>query len=343
VTSSLLLDATQEEEPEVVPPAIHAALTTEYIAAYVYKADDISMTEAFLASVRMLEERRQSGTVSMDKLARSVISKAMNSVTKSISLGAVFIAHLLAGHGDAQLSYETQIVNFASYFRHRFPGAPASPGVPAAPSPADAMFDGIQGAKEDSYKHTFHAGHIILCNEVESYMYRSRKLEMFSPMEMAMAFCVKAVAGKKQFEFMVGHPLHESHAHVPRKSIAYPQFVAPFPSEPSGVDGGMEDKKDDYAAFVLTLFRPWRKELLPRVTDASGELQTATSGSWTDFTRWRRGELTTGEKDGTDRRLLDTLASQMLDNCLLQAAARGYHGQMTKVSSVLSGCGCHLH
>jgi len=102
-----------------MPCDIQAARIAEYIASYVFKADDVTSTANFIAAATALMELRNKGVKTREQIAASVLSKVANAVNKSVTLGAVYVAHLMFGHADAILSYKPQVMNIASYVRAR--------------------------------------------------------------------------------------------------------------------------------------------------------------------------------------------------------------------------------
>jgi len=110
---------TQAPRPERLPPEVQAARVAEYIASYVFKNDDVESTANFVAACNSLQKIREAGVRSKESIASCVLGKVANAVNKSISLGAVYVSHLLAGHDDAILSYDTHMFNLATYMHSR--------------------------------------------------------------------------------------------------------------------------------------------------------------------------------------------------------------------------------
>lgn len=109
----------QIDEPEELPPEVQAARIAEYIASYVFKADDVTSTANFIAAATALQELRSKGTKTKEQIATSVLCKVANAVNKGVTLGAVYVSHLLFGHADAILSYKPQMINISAYLRAR--------------------------------------------------------------------------------------------------------------------------------------------------------------------------------------------------------------------------------
>jgi len=237
---------TQADAPEPLTAEVQAALITEYISSYVFKSDDSAGTATFLATVRTLIEALvrtlQSSGKTADAMARSVLAKVMNVINKSVTLGAVYVSHLMFGHKDAWVSYNTRMVNLASYAGHH------------SAVLADALFSTDTSAYAVDYKPEPQEGMVVFTNEVEVYEQRHESLSNFSPLEIAMAFDCRRLKNPL-FPLKAAHPLHLTHGHAARRHYHYPQFLNKFPSRPS--DTAPQAERDDWARFVLILFTPW--------------------------------------------------------------------------------------
>jgi len=98
---------------------VQAARIAEYVASYAFKDDDTTNTANFVAASNSLLKIRAAGVRDKESIASCVLGKVANAVNKSISLGAVYVSHLMSGHADAMLSYDTVLVNLAAYMHAR--------------------------------------------------------------------------------------------------------------------------------------------------------------------------------------------------------------------------------
>jgi len=336
--------------PRPVPPELQASLITEYIAQYMFKAESTDTASKTLASSDALQKLMSSGTKTPEQIARTVLSKALNALNKSVTLGAVFLAHLMFGHGDAQMSYKTQAMNFMAYVASRHPRQ------------ADYLYSNGNADSNLTYRTTYQTGHVILANEVDSYAHRHEKLSRFSAIEMVMAFSVVKTS-TRGFPLAPGHSFDKTHRHVLRPQqrtnpaaeedesqreesdeeeakekisvdlseqpidLHYAQLLSNAPPAPSGTS--TNEDKEAYAAFALSVFYPWRYAEPPNGLD--GETL------WAKYQHWRN---TTAVSDPNATRPNDRRAWQdkyavfMLDNLSLQLSARGYHHENIKVTLV---------
>jgi len=302
----------QWPEPETISVDVQAALITEYITSYVFKKDDARAAEALLTTAQAVLQLQTDKKKSLKQVAAGILTRVMNSVNKSISFGIVYLSYLLMGYGDGLLSYKTQIINAPSFV------------AALHPEHAEQAFKDACGPGGMAYRRDVIDGRIILSNEVQSYLHRCSKLQDFSPVELAMAFEVHRIPREQKtiaFPLSEPHPLAGTHCHRRRRILHYPQFMVKLPSEPG--DNAEDVDKEAYAAFALGLFY-----------SNSKRWQEALKGDslWERYQFWRdpanREQL---------RGSLDDLAVQMVDNIILQSAARGVQNRNVKVRGSYSG------
>ncbi len=265
-------------------------MITEYFSAYAFKADSININTALIVSANLL----QNETKTPEQVSKSVLAKAMNRITGSMTLGAIYVAHLLLGRGDSYLSYKTQILDFKAYVRWLWPDH------------AHHLFSG-----SPSYGSTAHtlavqsdSGQVILINEVQAYKFRNAALSPLSPMELTMEFVLERNPKKspRPLTLMSDHPQCHTHSHKRRPNPLVAQFIANHPPRPD--DNASNNEKEAYAAYALSVFYS------DRMVQDLGELGCTL---WEKLSAWAllkpRGDL-------------DELALRMLGNAERQAAAR---------------------
>jgi len=260
--------------------------------------DNAKINTATITSSNVLQDL----TKSPEQIARSVLSKAMNSINGSMTLGAIYVTHLLLGHGDSYLSYDTQIVNFVAYVRHfypshagrLFPDASTSHLTQqlTAPNNDDDADDGV----------------MRFSNEVVNFVRRHPTLHKLSPLELAMTFQLRPNPKNKTHPLCLdpAHPLAATHGHQGRSRFVIPQFISYAPPRPPET-APLEDRVA-YAAYALAVF--YSEHF---VKDLSGSNLWEQLRSWEDLARQGQGPR------GSD---LDAFAFRMLKNVETMASAR---------------------
>ena len=279
-------------------PDVQAAMISEYFSSYSFKADNCKINTALIVSASLL----QIETKTPEQIARSVLAKAMNRITGSMTLGAIYVAHLLLGRGDSYLSYKTQIVDFKAYVRW------------LCPDHAHHLFS--TSASDGNVLHTMvvdaNSNHVDLMTEVQSYKYRHPALSPLSPIELAMGFILDR--HPKTFDRPLSldpsHPKALTHGHKPRPRPVVPQFIANHPARPD--DSAPPAEKEAYAAFALSVFYS------NRLVEDLGE---------PGCTLWEKLQAWQEEKPRGD---LDVFALRLLRNAECQAAAREVMSQNAK-------------
>ena len=268
----------------------------EYTCSYSFKVDNTKINSATITSSCALQDL----TKSPEQIARSVLSKAMNRINGSMTLGAIYVTHLIMGHGDSYLSYDTQIVNFNAYVRHLHP------------SHAERLFPNASSAghlvqtlvtNEDGS-----AGPVRFNNEVLTFIRRHPALHKLSPVELAMAFYLDRHPKKTPLPLCLdaAHPMATTHGHRKRSTFVLPQFVSDPPLRPA--DTAPLEDREAYAAYALTVFYSEHY-----IKDLEGLNMWEQLRSWEDLAQQGNGPR------GAD---LDVFALRMLKNVETMAAAR---------------------
>ena len=280
----------QAIQPTKLSAEIQGAMITEYFSSYAFKADCININTALFTSATLLQKQ----TKTPEQASKSVLARAMNRITGSMTLGAIYVAHLLLGRGDSYLSYKTQILDFKAYVRWLWPDH------------AHHLFSG-----SSSYGSTAHtmavqsdSGQVVLVNEVQAYKFRNAALSPLSPMELAMGFVLERNPknSPRPLSLKSEHPQCHTHSHKRRPNPVVAQFVANHPPRPA--DSASDNEKEAYAAYALSVF--YSDRLVQDLGEMGGTL-------WEKLSAWAlhrpRGDL-------------DELGLGMLGNAELQAAAR---------------------
>lgn len=271
-------------------PDIQAAMVTEYFSSYSFKADNIKVNSALIVAASLL----QGETKTPKQVARSVLAKALNRITGSMTLGAIYVAHLLLGHGDSYISYQTQIVDFRAYVRAFYP------------SHAHRLFSSspVAGETAHSVAINWEEGTAQLVTEVQTYKCRNGALGDLSPVELAMGFDLDRHPPTKTLplDLHEDHPKASTHGHRRRPRPVLPQFISNLPPRPD--DSSHDEDREAYAAYALALFYSDRR---------LGDLGEPGDTLWQQLQAWPIQK---------PRGPLDTFALRMLGNAERQAAAR---------------------
>ena len=282
----------QVREPKLLSPEVQAAICNEYCCSYSFKIDNILINIACIITASALQDL----TKSPEQVARSVLAKAMNRIHGSMTMGAIYVSHLLLGHGDSYISYKTQIVNFIAYVRH------------FRPSHAQRLFPDASSGQLIQRLAIDSEGTTGFVNEVLTFIKRDPALYRLSPMEMAICIQVAPHPKKKNTPFLLqeGHPMTATHGLRPKTRFVLPQFLHDPPPRPA--DTAPVEDREDYAAYALSVF--YSDKYMDRLQGATLWDKLL---SWEDLTRRNKGPR------GAD---LDTFALRMLTNVDNMAAAR---------------------
>ena len=232
-----------------------------------------------------------------DQRARSVLARAMNRITGSMSLGAIYVTHLLLGHGDSYISYDTQIINFVAYVRHFYPNA------------ADRLFPSSTSSQlMQRAAINPRDGSISLVDEVLTFTLRSQAIASLSPVELAMTFQLTPHPESKPHPLQLDstHPMAGTHGHRQRSTFVIPQFLTNPPPRPDN-SAPLQDK-EDYAAYALSVF--FNIEYTSKLPEGT---------LWEKLEAWREGRSRPRSAVFPG---LDEFAVRMLANVENQAAAR---------------------
>ena len=287
------LAPSQVQEPILHDPDVQGAVVTEYTVKYSLKDDNTKRNDAFITSSFFLQDL----TKTDDQRARSVLARAMNRITGSMTLGAIYVTHLLLGHGDSYLSYDTQIINFVAYVRHFYPAA-ADRLFPSSAS--SQLMQRAAVNPED--------GSICLVDEVMTFNLKNKAIASLSPVELAMTFQLTPHPESKPHPLQLDstHPMAGTHGHRQRSKFVVPQFLTNPPPRPDS-SAPLQDK-EDYAAYALSVF--FNNEYLSKLPEGT---------LWEKLEAWREGRCRPRSAVFPG---LDEFAVRMLTNVENQAAAR---------------------
>ncbi len=238
-------------------------------------------------------------TKTPEQIARSVLAKAQNRINGSMTLGAIYVTHLIMGNGDSYCSFNTQVVNYVAYVQHFFPERANR----LFPSYASKLYHRPVQDPDDESIYVFY-------NELDTYNLRSSSLQILSPLEYVMAVRLDKHPKTKPLPLMLdpAHPLARTHGLRPRTESTYviPQFLHNAPRRPR--PDAPSEEREDYAAYALTVF--FSHACIP-------ELQGL--NLWDKLRAWEQGADTQRSKRIPN---LDQFALRMLNNVETQAAAR---------------------
>ena len=119
----------QAEEPKPLNAAAAAALQSEYTSKYATKSDAAKINFALLTTSYLIGK----ATRTKEEVARSVITKCLNSIHGTISYPIALTSYYLAGYGDHTISHDT-----FSHSHHEFT---ASVREPECVDEADQLVD----------------------------------------------------------------------------------------------------------------------------------------------------------------------------------------------------------
>ena len=282
----------QVQEPKLLSPEVQAAICNEYTCSYSFKIDNILINIACIITASALQDL----TKTPEQIARSVLAKAMNRIHGAMTMGAIYVSHLLLGHGDSYISYKTQIVNFIAYVRH------------FKPSHAQRLFPDASSGQLIQRLTIDSEGSAGFVNEVLTYVRRDPALYRLSPLEMAM--CIQLAPHPKNkttpFLLQLGHPMAVTHGVRPKTRFVLPQFLSDPPPRPA--DSAPVEDREDYAAYARSVF--YSDKFLDRLEGPT---------LWDQLLFW---EDQTRQKKGPRGAELDAFALRMLKNVENMAAAR---------------------
>ena len=289
------------EEPDLPDEYVSAFLTTMYIHAYDFKADNVNITQPILMMSSILQDE----TKSQVQICRSVIAKAMNKVNGAMTYGSVFCSHLMQGYEGTVISYKTKVHDIRPFLAQFFPKWCVSQVR------ENGEKEQVQLQLEQDDMNACH-----LVDDVLNYTHRHEALENLSPIEMTMAFIFDKADTKASKALLIqdGHPLAGSHGHKPRKTNVVPQFISNPPLRPK--DNGERESQDSYAAFALSNF--YSDRLIHLLEGES---------LWDKYTYWRDNKPRNDLEEVIE---LDTLAFRMLDNAQGMAEARALKSKKGK-------------
>jgi hypothetical protein len=213
-------------EPRLPDAAAAAAIATEYTHKYAFKADNTSINTKLLVMV----ERMSQCNLTEDQISRSVVKKALNKITGSMTVGTQLAASLILGHGDHHISHKPKVHLFRQFEK-------------------SVVADGFDDEDVMLHMHLGQNGAVHMTSDCVAYTHRNALLVDWSPVELHM--CFELTRGGA-FALRGAHPLASTHGHTPRPRMVVPQYVQPPRVRPDG-DADVS-LRNDYGLFALSNF-----------------------------------------------------------------------------------------
>jgi hypothetical protein len=249
-------DGSTALEPRLPDAAAAAAIATEYTHKYAFKADNTSINTKLLVMV----ERMSQNNLTADQISRSVVKKALNKITGSMTVGTQLAASHILGHGDHHISHKSKVHLFRQFEN-------------------SVVADGFDDDDVMLQMHLGERGAVHMTSACVAYTNRNALLADWSPVELHM--CFELTKGGP-FPLRDAHPLASTHGHAPRPRMVVPQFVqAPRVLPDGDADVSL---RNDYGLFALSNFC------------SHDTLATLTGGNyWDKYVHWAatkpRGDL----------------------------------------------------
>ena len=263
-----------------------AAMGTEYTCAYNFKTDSIKGSKKAVTTA--VEVLAKSGKTEQ-QIGRTLLAKGLNQYNTAYTQGIVQANRLLRGQGDSRLSHLTAIHDTVMY------ALPLPSSLESATSAAPIVYHVAYTRTDRSTMHTF--------SDLDSYRARSSALDLFSPIEMTMAFEPAKPAttiAARYYLLQHPHPMAETYGHNPYARMRLPQTLSHHVFRPETT--ASPELCEKYAAWALGNFFSDRKMHL---------LKGATL--WAQLLYWEQHK---------PRGDLDRVAWQLLRNAQVMARAR---------------------
>ena len=186
-----------------------AAMGTEYTCAYNFKTDSVKGSKKAVTTA--VEVLAKSGKTEQ-QISRTLLAKGLNQFNTTYTQGIVQANRLLRGQGDSRLSHLTAIHDTVTY------ALPLPPTLHSATSAAPIVHHVAYTRTDQNTMHTF--------SDLDTYRARSSALDLFSPIEMTMAFDTAKPAttvAARYYLLQDPHPMAGVYGHNPYARMRLPQ------------------------------------------------------------------------------------------------------------------------
>jgi hypothetical protein len=229
-------------------------MMSEYQCKYNTKAEWSKINECLLRTTAWIVSTGKTA----QQVATSVLSKMINSITKTIPYPLVMTSTYLSGFGDYWIPKR-----FVRHDYRHHQQALLKVQHPHHTDPMEREEVEHQLMQDDAFDVGEGHNHIQMADAVTLWTQRCDVLSSWSPIEVAMGF----ECGRFNTEPSKLFPLKDrpGYSHKPRLDrakkaiIAIPQHLSEHPGRPT--DDASRQAHEDYAAYALGNFYPWDTQL----------------------------------------------------------------------------------
>ena len=286
VTTRAILLYMQLEQPSLLPPGVGAIMNSEYSCSYNTKSDNTSINEAVVNVAAALQNLQKTP----EQIKTTVLTKMVNSVTRTMAYPLVMSASYSLGNGDSWMP-----IKFARHDFYYFQRMLLNNTCDYEDQTVEQTF--VANDEDDT---TAPVGTVRTMDAGTWYNARCSALSNWSSVELTMGFENDKPDTEASNLFKLDEPFTNK-AHKPRfnkskkPSPVVPQAFKEHPIKPA--DDASPELKEQFAAWALGNFYPHR----------NGEIKGLDGPDlWSKYLCWR------GDPDGRNGR--NAFAFSYIDN-----------------------------